>query len=446
MSLRLQVNLVLVGVIVAFVVALLAFELIDTRARVREDTLSANAVATHLLGDVAEWHAQSSLETVEVSLRRLGHVRSTDITLRAPDGRELYRSPPPTYKAGRYAPQWFANLVQPAPMRSELKFNDSTLTIRSDPSRAVLDGWDDTVALARFGIIALVLGSALVFWLTGRATRPFRKIAAGLEGMGSGDYRRRLPDFHVREARKIASAFNAAAQAIEENLDARREATAAKLRAEYESSLAAAVRERLEDERRRLARELHDETSQSLTAIRAMATALGRARAEDPAAVRETAGVIADIAGRLYAAVHEMIPRLDAPEFEHIDLADAIAERVDGWRREYPGVAIRAGVELPVDGLGGSYLLAAYRIVQEAVTNACRHAAATSIDIRVDHSPTALCVTVRDNGRGLAADWQRPGHYGVRSMRERAETFGGTLSVENLAEGGVRVSASLPLA
>lgn len=445
MSLRLQVNLVLVGVITAFVAVLLVFGVLDTRASVHAETVAAHKVATHLLGQIADQHTHASLPEIEASLRQLGHVRSTNIILRNPNGRELYHSPPPTYKAGRYAPDWYARLVQPAPMRSEMKFTDSTLTIDANASRAVLDGWDETVMLAKAGVAALVLGSVLVFWLTGRATKPFRTIVAGLEDMQSGNYRQRLPDFRGREARKIAHAFNAAGRAIEDNLDARRDATSAKLRAEYNASLVAAVRERVEEEKRQVARELHDETSQSITAIRAMATALSRGRNDDAAAVRTTASMIADVASRLYAAVHDLIPRLDAPEFDHIDLADAIGERLADWRREYPAVAIGATIAVPADQLGGSYALAAYRIVQEAVTNACRHADATRIDVGVDIADGSLGIVVRDNGHGLGSDWQRPGHYGVRSMRERAEAVGGTLTVENLAEGGVRVSASLPL-
>lgn len=445
MSLRLQVNLVLVGVITAFVIVLLALELVDTRARVREDTLSANAVATHLLGDVAEWHAQSSLATVEASLRKLGHVRSTDIVLRDLKGRELYHSPPPTYKAGRYAPAWYARLVEPAPMRSQLKFDDSTLTIESNPSRAALDGWDDTVALARVSIVVLLLGGALVFWLVGRATRPFRTIVAGLEGMESGNYRTRLPEFRAQEARRIADAFNAAVRAIDENVDALREATAAKLRAEHSANLATVVRERLEDERRQIARELHDETSQSITAIRSLATALVRAQKVDPDHARDVAATIATVAGDLYAAVHGLIPRLDAPELDRIELADAILGRVEDWRRECPGVAIAADVVVPPGQLGSSYTLAAYRIVQEAVTNACRHAGAAHIRIRIGVHADALDITVCDDGRGLGTNGQRPGHYGLRSMRDRAAALGGSCVVETRKEGGVRVSATLPL-
>jgi two-component system sensor histidine kinase UhpB len=445
MSLRLQVNLVLASVIAVFVCALLALGVLNTRASVTAETLAAHKVATYLMEKIAVMYRGADLPKVESELQRLGHVRSAEITLYAPSGQLLYRSPPATYKAGRYAPRWYSRLVAPAPMTSRISFADATVVIRADASRAVLDGWDESVSLTKIGVAVLVLGNLLVFWLIGRATRPFRTIVDALERMEAGDYRSRLPDLHGGEAGKIAHAFNRAAQAIEDNLSARSEAAAATLRAEHHRSLAVAVQERLDNERRRFARELHDETSQSITAIRSMALALTRADAANQTASRETVRLIAATASELYAAVHNLIPRLDAPDLEQLSLSEAIAERVPYWRREYPGVAITTTLSLPVDELGTSYALAAYRIVQESVANACKHAGARKIDIVIDHADRSLRVQVCDDGRGLAADWQRPGHFGVRGMCERAEALGGSVVVENRAEGGVRVRAVLPL-
>lgn len=444
-SLRLQVNLVLASVIAVFVCALLALGVLNTRASVEAETVAAHKVATYLIEKTAVVYRGASLPLVESELRRLGHVRSAEITLYGPTGGLLYRSPPATYKAGRYAPGWYSRLVAPAPMTSRISFANATVVIRADASRAVLDGWDESVALLKIGVVVLVIGNLLVFWLIGRATRPFRTIVGALEGMEAGDYHSRLPDLHGGEAGKIAHAFNRAAQAIGDNLSARNEAAAATLRAEYHRSLAVAVQERLDNERRRFARELHDDTSQSITAIRSMALALTHADPDDHAGTRETASLLAVTAGELYAAVHDLIPRLDAPDLDQLSLAEAIAERVPYWRREYPGVAITTSLSLPVDALGTSYALAAYRIVQEAVANACRHAGARTIDIVIDHADKSLRVQVCDDGRGLAADWQRPGHFGVRGMRERADALGGSVVVENRTEGGVRVRAVLPL-
>jgi two-component system sensor histidine kinase UhpB len=443
MSLRLQINLLLAGVIVAFTGAFLAFQLVDTRRSVREETEAANRVATQLLGYFVNTYAKTSTPIVLESLERLGRVRSTEITLRDDAGREVYHSPPSPYKAGRDAPAWYSALVSPAPMTSELRFYDSVLTIEANASRAVLDGWDDTVTVLEFGALALVLGNVLVFWLVRRATQPFRAIERGLEDVERGAFHTRLPPLAGAEAGKIARAFNRMAAAVEENLNARAEAADARLRLEQSRELAEVVQARIEDERAHIARELHDETGQSVTAIRSLALSLARREADDTA--RQTAQLIADTAAKLYASMHELIPRLRPLTLDSLELADAAAERVAEWRRLHPDIAFALALDSLPEHLGESYTLAAYRILQEAVTNALRHADARQIAIRIDGDGGALLLEIIDDGRGLPQDWQRPGHFGVRGMRERARSLGGDLEIENSPEGGTRVSVRLPL-
>lgn len=94
-------------------------------------------------------------------------------------------------------------------------------------------------------------------------------------------------------------------------------------------------------------------------------------------------------------------------------------------------------------GLPADRALAAHRIAQEATINALRHAGARRIALRVALEDAALLVEVADDGRGLPADWLRPGHYGIRGMRERAEAMGGGVEIDS--GHGVRVRARLPL-
>jgi two-component system sensor histidine kinase UhpB len=441
MSLRLQINLLLAGVIVVFTVVVLAFEVIDTRRSVREETEAANRVATQLLGYFVNTYAQTSTPIVLESLERLGRVRSTEITLRDDAGREVYHSPPSPYKAGRDAPDWYSALVSPEPMRSELRFYDSVLTIEANPSRAVLDGWDDMVTLLEFGVCVLVLGNILVFWLVRRATQPFRAIERGLADVERGAFHTRLPALTGAEAGKIALAFNRMAGAIEDNLNARAEAADARRRLE----LADVVQSRLEDERAHIARELHDEMGQNLTAIRSLALSLARRESGDAATTQETARLIADTSAQLYGAMHELIPRLRPLTLDNLELADAASERVAEWRRLHPEIAFSLDLGTLPAHLGESYALAAYRILQEAVTNALRHADARKIAIRIVSDARALMLEVVDDGRGLPQDWERPGHFGVRGMRERARALGGDVEIENRGEGGTRVRARFPL-
>jgi two-component system sensor histidine kinase UhpB len=445
MSLRLRINLLLAGVIVAFTLIMLVFQLVDTRRSVREETEAANRVATHLLGFFVNTYARTSTPIVLESLERLGRVRSTEIALHDDAGREIYRSPPSPYKPGRNAPAWYAALVSPAPMRSELRFYDSTLTVEANASRAVLDGWDDTVTLLESGAVLLVLGNLVVFWLARRATEPFRAIERGLAEVERGAFHTRLPPLAGAEAGRIAHAFNRMAAAIEENLNARAEAADARLRLAQSREFAEIVQSRIEEERAAIARELHDETSQSVTAIRALALSLARRETSDVGAVREAAQLIADTAAKLHSAMHGLIPRLRPLALDALDLREALAERVAEWRRLHPEIAFALSVGSLPEGLGESYALAIYRIVQEAVTNALRHADAQRIGIRLESDAQALSLEVTDDGRGLADDWQRAGRFGVRGMRERARSLGGEIDIGNRDEGGTRVFARLPL-
>jgi len=282
-----------------------------------------------------------------------------------------------------------------------------------------------------------------VFWLVRRSTQPFRVIEDGLVDVERGAFHTRLPSLAGAEAGKIALAFNRMAGAIEDNLNARAEAADARRRLEQSRELADVVQSRIEDERAHIARELHDETGQNLTAIRSLALSLARREGDD--ATRQTAQLIADTAAKLYAAMHELIPRLRPLTLDSFELAEAVTERVAEWRRLHPEIAFSLELgTLPAD-LGESYTLAAYRILQEAVTNALRHASASVLAIRIGSEDDALTLDVADDGRGLPQDWQRRGHFGVRGMHERARALGGEVTIENRDEGGTRVHARLPL-
>jgi two-component system, NarL family, sensor histidine kinase UhpB len=442
MSLRGQVNLLVAALIWVFLAAVLALQIVDTRNSVREEVEAANRVATQLLGYYVESYAYTGQQIVLESLERLGRVRSNDITLRDLQGVEIYKSPPSTYKAGRNAPAWYATLVMPQPMHSELHFADSILHIEANATRAVLDGWDDAVRLLQAGLVITLLGNVLAFRLVKKATEPFQVIVHGLTAMERGAYETRLPTFRAAEAGAMANAFNRMAQAIQENLSARREA---QTRLEQSRELALLIQTRIEEERREIARELHDETGQSVTAIKSLALSLTQRAKGNDEQMQQTAQLIADTAGHLYGAMHDLIPRLRPLALDSLGLADAVEDRVAQWRHQYPDVEFALSMAAVDPGLGDSYALAAYRILQEATTNALRHAQAHRIAIHLRTDADALLLEVCDDGCGLQEDWQRPGHYGVRGMQERAQALGGEVIVENVIGGGVRVCARLPL-
>jgi signal transduction histidine kinase len=111
--------------------------------------------------------------------------------------------------------------------------------------------------------------------------------------------------------------------------------------------------------------------------------------------------------------------------------------------REAAGSATRLIVSGPVTALDPGVEVTAYRIVQEALTNARRHAPGAAVDVELRYGPDELVVRVRDNGPGPVAPGT-PGH-GLLGMRERAATVGGTLRTGAAHGGGFLVEARLPV-
>src|SRR5262245_12523054 len=243
MKLRTRLNVVIAGLTAAFVIVLIATQIQTTRASVREEIVAANRVASHLLGRLAGIYSrEGGPELVLQFLDQLGRVRANDVILLSPTGAELYRSPPPTWKAGREAPAWFAHLFTPQIARHTFPLPGGVqLIITAQPSRAILDAWDDVVLLLAVAAVMLALVNGLAFWLVGRALAPFPVIADGLERLQHGDLAFRLPDLVGAEAKAMGLAFNRMAQAVEDNVQAERKAHEAQTRLEESREMARVV-------------------------------------------------------------------------------------------------------------------------------------------------------------------------------------------------------------
>jgi two-component system sensor histidine kinase UhpB len=446
MKLRTRLNLVVAGLTVTFAVVLTAEELRSTRLSLHEEITAGNRVASQLLGRLAAIYSrEGGADQVHQFLDELGRLRANDITLETETGEVLYRSPPATYKAGRTAPAWFSRLLAPDAPRNVFALpGGERLVVQPEVSRAVLDAWDDLVRLLSIAVAMLVVVNGLALWLVDRALAPFPVIAAGLARIESGDLAHRLPAFAGFEAGAMGSAFNRMAQAVQDKVAAERKARDAELKLEERRELARIVDQRLEEERRAIAHELHDEFGQSVTAIRALAQAIAVQAGARDSTTRDTAELISGEAARLYDNMHGLIPRLTPLALDTLGLAGTLENLVRDWQRRFPSVALDLRQEIPSD-LGPSVALAIYRVVQEGLINALRHAQATRVEVAVSADAQRIAVSVRDDGVGLPADWARAGHFGLRGLAERVAQLGGTFSVANGAAGGVELGAAIPL-
>lgn len=237
----------------------------------------------------------------------------------------------------------------------------------------------------------------------------------------------------VLEARRALAARTVAQQQAQALLAENRELAQALIRVQ-------------DTERRALARELHDEFGQHCTAIRADARFL--ARASDATAVAEGARRIDESAERLHGLVREMLDRLRPPDLDSLGLEAAVQALCERWEVQ-TGVGCAFVPRPGTPALPDDMAVTVYRLVQEALTNVARHAEATHVQIVFEprHAPAGIRVCIVDDGRGLPSDGQpasRGGH-GLAGMRERVAGYGGTLKLNNVDGGGLRIEVDLPL-
>ncbi len=444
-SLRLQINLI-IGVLMAlFIGAMACQHVVSTRGSVREEIAGSNQVATRLLTAVSMVYRASDLAGMASFLEQLGRVRANDVFLYDSSGRLVYTSPASTYKSGRDAPDWYARLVSPPLQKQEIDIGQGRLVVIANSSRAALDGWDGLVRLLWIGGAALVMINMLVLWVAGRVLRPLQTVVEGLERMQRGDYDTRLQALNSREGRLMSEAFNRTAQALADGAAARRLADEAGRKLQENRELTQMIRVHVEEERRSIARELHDELGQSITAVKSIALSIIKGREGSDGGVADAARLIVQAASSMYDAVHEMIPRLRPFSLDSFGLADALADLIGQHRRHHPDVGIRLHVADTLPPLDEAVSTCAYRIVQESLVNALRHASPRYIVVTLTIDAGQLVAQVQDDGSGLAADWEGTGHYGVRGMRERAAALGGRFELEPAPGGGTRASVHLPL-
>ena len=203
----------------------------------------------------------------------------------------------------------------------------------------------------------------------------------------------------------------------------------------YEEVAAGAVME----ERSRLAREIHDGLAQHLAFLKMRVAWLKRS----PAAV--DAAQLQDIEGVLGTALAEARQAISTLRSEPgtKTTVDAIASYVEDFGR-ISGLEVHIDVEDAAPDVGPRARAELLRIVQEALNNVRKHAAASRVDVVLCHGEGGLEVRVRDNGKGFRQDGAHAGHFGVEIMRERAESIGGTVQITSAPDAGTQVTVSVP--
>jgi signal transduction histidine kinase len=345
---------------------------------------------------------------------------------------------------------------------------------RNQPGHRPFDAWAIVLVIASasplalrrrhpVAVLAVIFGTTLIYFVLGYADGPIwlpliiayytataqghrlAAVIAGVAGLAifpwlNHGLRDRSPPSVVALA--ALAAWLLVLLGVGEAARIRREraAEAARIREEE-------ARSRASEERLRMARELHDSLGHYLSVISVQsAVALNlnqhlpeQARASLEAvkqASREALGELRSVLGILRQD-GERAPRSPAPGL--VRLEDLVSQA------SAPGLEIRAETEGRVRPLPFGVDVAAYRIVQEALTNVARHAGPAAATVLVRYGEEEVTVQVDDDGRGPAARHQPASGKGIAGMRERVAALGGELYAGPRPGGGFRVQARLPL-
>lgn len=431
---RLALSVSLVLLVSLLVGAALTYEhVID---KVRTEMQAALSVGAHTAANATDdreeaINPESRLRLVVNDFNGDRHLRAI---LSAPDGAILEQS---TLSApDDPAPEWFYRLVAtasparvtldlPAPFRPV-----GALELEADPHNEVAEAWGDlrltlTIMAVFFGMVL-----ALVFVTVSGALRPLRDVCRALSGIGEGEYETRIAPMARPELEPLRQGFNQMAARLEE--------MSAQNRLLHEHALTLQ-----EEERAEIARDLHDEVGPFLFAVDAEATTIRRlVHNGESEAIELRANAISDAVRHMQKHLRGVLRHLAPDALVDLGLAGAIDNQVAFWKSRRP--EIRFNVDVTDAAIAPPLDAVVFRIVQESLSNAVRHANPRVVDVSVEVAGDDVIVVVVDDGAGFDPARKRSG-FGLAGMKERVRSAGGVMSADSRACGGVRVAATLPI-
>lgn len=302
-------------------------------------------------------------------------------------------------------------------------------------------------------LLAVAIASGLTMLVLRETFQPIRGLRAVIGRSNTGDRTARatVTPWADPDIAALAGEMNALWDRMEADQATIREKTA---QAEL---LAARVIGAQEEERRRVARELHDEAGQALTALiigleRGLA-AMPESYAPDlPVQPKQMVADLRDLAVQTLDEVRTLALELRPSVLDDLGLVAALRQYARAVQ-ERTGLSIHVSVSGLDAGerLPATVETALFRIAQEAITNAVRHAQAGSLQLRLRRTTEGATLEVRDDGVGFAtslgsgtAGKDDGGHLGLLGMRERARLLGGTFLAQPVSPRGTLIQVSIP--
>ncbi len=450
MSIQFRLNALIGGLLVAALLSIIVTMIIEAGPRITAENrsimrLSREFVETSIssLGDMSD--PAAGLVTLLDGLKDLRHVR---IYL---DGRAA------PAQAGRTVAEakrtglrkWLARLMRTEPDELRVPVDVrgkslGTIVVASQPGDEINEVSDEIIELAQRGLLLVLALFALTSFVINRALQPVDRLASAMRTMEAGDYDISVPVGGPPEIAVISSRLNDLAGALRRSRSENRWLSQKLIRVE-------------DDERRDLARELHDELGPYLFAVRAGGTSLKREvekPAMDPAKVISLAATMLEQIDSLQQTNRRVLQRLRPVGLSELGLEATLKGVIGILRKDAPHIEVSLSCPKDLSSLDDTSALTVYRVVQEGLTNAFRHAGATAVEVGIDHVPRParpaaladrdlLHISVRDDGQGIAKPLKH-GH-GLTGMSERVWALGGAIEVRDAPGGGALLEAWVPV-
>ena len=348
------------------------------------------------------------------------------------------------------APRWFSilwdRLSPGTAARGDVSYKGQTygtVVVSSDPKIVAGRAWEELKPLLLLTALTILTVSILVYVAIARALAPTREMIAGLNRLSTGDLAHRLPGFRLAELQRIAEVANGLAEKVESTLQER-------------SELSRRLMNAREEERRHLARELHDSFGQNLTAIAALAASIEKTADEACPELADEARSLARIAIVMMQSLRGTLLDLRPADIDKFGLAESLKQLVGVWSAGAKrSTRFELNIPRELAPLTDAAAVHIFRIAQEGLTNAVKHADAKTVRLSVepvsmaqpkDPSAPAICLTIEDDGKGRARNGNADANgMGLINMQERVAALGGTISLHDRPGAGFTVRIVVPV-
>lgn len=324
-----------------------------------------------------------------------------------------------------------------------------TVIITPNPQDEISEVREAAMQIIKYGLLAGLALFALTSLVINRSLQPIETLRRAMHQLEDGDYGVRVAESGPPEIKRICSGLNTLASKL---LWSRKE----------NQQLTTNMIHVQDSERREIARELHDEHGACLFSLRTAGSVLERELerpAPDLTKARRLGREILSQLDSLQQTNRRVLQRLTPAGLQELGLKGAIVAIAGIWRREQPQTQLTLTIADGMEILDKTTELTVYRIIQEGLTNAYRHAGASQISVHASVVPKdavagvipavsalsttqVLKVSVHDDGRGRSPE-NRDG-FGLTSMRERVSALGGLMHVAEAHGGGTLIDVYLP--